>query len=96
MCREGRVAEGSARPGKQAAETGGRQRRRKQTEKAEQLTRHRKKTDYRIFSLQEKGRDADTLSFLYLHFFPQHVLLFATKPSFFYCFELAKRIAQSQ
>lgn len=35
-----------ARPGKQAGrETGGRRRRRKQTEKAEQLTRHRKKTD---------------------------------------------------
>lgn len=35
-----------ARPGKQAGrETGGGRRRRKQTEKAEQLTRHRKKTD---------------------------------------------------
>lgn len=75
--RKGGKLRALARPGKQASrETGGWRRRRKQTEKAEQLTRRRKKDRLEDIFSPGKARDADTSSFLYLHFFPPYVLLF--------------------
>lgn len=67
---EGREAEGFLLPWKTGRQ-GGRRRRRKQTEKTEQLTRHRKKDRLEdIFSPGKKGRDADRYLFCIYIFFP--------------------------
>lgn len=63
---EGREDEGFACPGKQAGrEMGGRQRRTKQIEMAEQLTRHRKKDRLKDIFRKKAEMHTDTSSPLY-------------------------------